>query len=131
MLSRVQIPMGRVCEVCITAISHGNYSSIMTLSDTMLHALCKFVSIPSVSNSPQNREDCRQAAIWLKKCLIQLGAEGTLVSPHITSIICEHSSRRPSFQHQRIRIPSFSLLSMALRLKRFDHEFYSMDTMML
>jgi len=46
----------------------------------MLYALSKFISIPSVSNSPQHREDCRQGAIWLKKCLNQLGAsQSTLV----------------------------------------------------
>ena len=50
------------------------------LQDTMLYALSRFISIPSVSNSPQHREDCRQAAIWLKKCLNQLGAsQSTLV----------------------------------------------------
>lgn len=51
----------------------------MICLDTMLHALSKFVSIPSVSSEPHHREDCRQAAIWLKKCLTQLGAEATLV----------------------------------------------------
>lgn len=48
--------------------------------DIMVYALSKFVSIPSVSSDPAHREDCRQAAIWLKKCLSQLGAEATLVS---------------------------------------------------
>lgn len=46
----------------------------------MIYALSIFVSIPSVSSDPLHREDCRQAAIWLKKCLHQLGAESTLVS---------------------------------------------------
>lgn len=56
------------------------FSLILFLQDTMLYALSKFVSIPSVSNSPQHREDCRQGAIWLKKCLSQLGAsQSTLV----------------------------------------------------
>jgi acetylornithine deacetylase/succinyl-diaminopimelate desuccinylase-like protein len=45
----------------------------------MTYALSKFVSIPSVSSNPSHREDCRQAAIWLKKCLNQLGAESALV----------------------------------------------------
>lgn len=45
----------------------------------MLFALSKFISIPSVSKSSVNREDCRQAAIWLRKCLTQLGADSTLV----------------------------------------------------
>jgi len=46
----------------------------------MDYALSKFISIPSVSSDLSHREDCRQAAIWLKKCLSQLGAESTLVS---------------------------------------------------
>lgn len=50
------------------------FSLISFSPDTMLYALSKFISIPSVSNSPQHREDCRQGAIWLKKCLNQLGA---------------------------------------------------------
>lgn len=48
--------------------------------DTMTFALSKFVSVPSVSGNPVHREDCRQAAIWLLKCLGQLGAHTSLVS---------------------------------------------------
>ncbi|KAJ7725375.1 hypothetical protein B0H16DRAFT_1594756 [Mycena metata] len=48
-------------------------------SDTLTYALSKFISIPSVSSNPDHKEDCRQAAIWLKKCLIQLGAESSLL----------------------------------------------------
>lgn len=47
--------------------------------DTLLYALEKFVAIPSVSGCAARREDCRQAAIWLKKCLSQLGAETQLL----------------------------------------------------
>ncbi|KAH0832219.1 glutathione degradosome [Lanmaoa asiatica] len=47
--------------------------------DIMTYALSTFVSIPSVSSDPLHLEDCRQAAIWLKKCLHQLGAESTLL----------------------------------------------------
>ncbi|KAI5989043.1 glutathione degradosome [Pisolithus albus] len=47
--------------------------------DTLTYALSTFVSIPSISSDPLHREDCRQAAIWLKKCLHQLGAESTLL----------------------------------------------------
>lgn len=43
-------------------------------SDTLIYALSKFVSIPSVSSCLDHREDCRQAAIWLTKCFAQLGA---------------------------------------------------------
>ncbi|KAJ7242825.1 hypothetical protein B0H12DRAFT_839440 [Mycena haematopus] len=48
-------------------------------SDTLTYALSNFISIPSVSSSPSHREDCRQAAIWLKKCLTQLGAKSSLL----------------------------------------------------
>ncbi|KAH9966153.1 Zn-dependent exopeptidase [Russula compacta] len=45
-----------------------------TCNDILVFALSKFISIPSVSSSANNREDCRQAAIWLTKCFAQLGA---------------------------------------------------------
>lgn len=48
------------------------------LLDPLVQYLSKFVAIPSVSNCEQNREDCRQAAIWLKRCMSQLGAEATM-----------------------------------------------------
>ena len=51
----------------------------------MVYALSKFVSIPSVSNAPAHREDCRQAAIWLRKCFTQLGAEACLVGPLLSA----------------------------------------------
>ncbi|KAG7087427.1 hypothetical protein E1B28_013393 [Marasmius oreades] len=47
--------------------------------DTISYALSNFVSIPSESGTPSHREDCRQAAIWLKKCLTQLGASSVLL----------------------------------------------------
>ncbi|CCM00624.1 uncharacterized protein FIBRA_02660 [Fibroporia radiculosa] len=67
---------------------HGRLSVLtdagLDLSDcdveTMVYALSKFVSIPSVSNSCVHREDCRQAAIWLRKCFTQLGAEASLLA---------------------------------------------------
>ncbi|KAH9993855.1 Zn-dependent exopeptidase [Russula vinacea] len=43
-------------------------------NDVLVFALSKFISIPSVSSIPDHREHCRQAAIWLTKCLAQLGA---------------------------------------------------------
>ncbi|EJC98016.1 Zn-dependent exopeptidase [Fomitiporia mediterranea MF3/22] len=60
---------------------NGLHNSIgwLSMQDTMLHALSKFISIPSVSSERKHREDCRQAAIWLKKCLTQLGAESSLL----------------------------------------------------
>ncbi|KAJ8582368.1 glutathione degradosome [Rhizopogon salebrosus TDB-379] len=60
-------------------VSPSMSDSDATQGDTMTYALSKFVSIPSVSSNPSHREDCRQAAIWLKKCLNQLGAESALL----------------------------------------------------
>ena len=54
--------------------------------DTLIYALSKFVSIPSVSSCPDNREDCRQAAIWLTKCFAQLGA----TSKAVRFLTCTH-----------------------------------------
>lgn len=51
----------------------------VNMHDVVVTALSKFVSFPSVSSDPKHREDCRQAAIWLKNCLSQLGAESSLV----------------------------------------------------
>lgn len=50
-----------------------------TSADILVYALSKFISIPSVSSSPDHREDCRQTAIWLTKCLAQLGASSKTV----------------------------------------------------
>ncbi|KAK0476079.1 hypothetical protein IW261DRAFT_1491846 [Armillaria novae-zelandiae] len=47
--------------------------------ETLEYALSKFISFPSVSSNLSNREDCRQAAIWLRKCLSQLGAQASLL----------------------------------------------------
>ncbi|QRV92322.1 Gly-Xaa carboxypeptidase [Ceratobasidium sp. AG-Ba] len=46
-------------------------------SNALIYALSKFVAIPSVTGA---KEDCRQAAVWLKKCFSQLGAESGLVT---------------------------------------------------
>ncbi|KAF9534498.1 Zn-dependent exopeptidase [Crepidotus variabilis] len=50
-----------------------------TFHDTMIYALSKFITIPSISSDPAHREDCRQSAIWLRKCLGQLGAHTHLL----------------------------------------------------
>ncbi|KAF6757538.1 hypothetical protein DFP72DRAFT_1111850 [Ephemerocybe angulata] len=50
-----------------------------TAADVLTHALSKFVAIPSVSSEPSRKEDCRQTAIWLRKCLGQLGAHTSLL----------------------------------------------------
>jgi di- and tripeptidase len=55
------------------------YALSFTLADTLVHALSTFVSFPSISGSESSRENCRQAAIWLRTCLTQLGADASLV----------------------------------------------------
>lgn len=42
-------------------------------------ALAEFVSFPSVIGAESYRESCRQAALWLRRLLSQLGAETTLI----------------------------------------------------
>ncbi|KAH7885115.1 hypothetical protein F5I97DRAFT_1810763 [Phlebopus sp. FC_14] len=67
-------------------VSLGNVDPVQTsqrrvsaVQNVLTYALATFVSIPSVSSDLLHMEDCRQAAIWLKKCLHQLGAESTLL----------------------------------------------------
>ncbi|PPQ77469.1 hypothetical protein CVT25_011339 [Psilocybe cyanescens] len=62
-------------------VENSNKSCIALIdrSDTMVYALSKFTTIPSISSIPAHREDCRQAAIWLRKCLGQLGAKTSLL----------------------------------------------------
>ncbi|KAG9028121.1 hypothetical protein FS842_004810, partial [Serendipita sp. 407] len=43
-------------------------------------ALAEFVGIPSVVNVEACKESCRQAALWLKNLLSQLGAEASLLT---------------------------------------------------
>ncbi|PFH53886.1 hypothetical protein AMATHDRAFT_44936 [Amanita thiersii Skay4041] len=57
-----------------------NNALTTNMLDTMIYALSKFVTIKSVSSLSGCKEDCRQAAIWLKKCLAQLGAQASLIS---------------------------------------------------
>ncbi|XP_006462650.1 hypothetical protein AGABI2DRAFT_179317 [Agaricus bisporus var. bisporus H97] len=49
------------------------------LVETLFYTLYNFVAIPSVSSQLKHREDCRQAGVWLKKYLSQLGAQATLL----------------------------------------------------
>ncbi|KZT64245.1 Zn-dependent exopeptidase [Daedalea quercina L-15889] len=74
-------------------------------NETMVYALSKFVSIPSVSNSAAHREDCRQAAIWLRKCFTQLGAEACLLpTGENTNPLVLGSFRGNQTKHRRPRI---------------------------
>ena len=65
---------------CISSYCTATFLTSDPHLDTMVYTLSKFVCIPSVSNSPHHKEDCRQAGIWLRKCLSQLGAQSYLVS---------------------------------------------------
>ncbi|KIO31561.1 hypothetical protein M407DRAFT_19497 [Tulasnella calospora MUT 4182] len=77
------------CLLPETTLSHNSVPSQETnpagetdeaeASDTLVNALSQFISFSSVSGSLSHHEDCRQAAIWLKKCLIQFGAESQLL----------------------------------------------------
>jgi hypothetical protein len=48
-------------------------------TDILINALSAFVSFPSVSGKVAEKENCRQAAIWLRKFLTELGADANLV----------------------------------------------------
>ena len=72
----------------------------------MTYALSKFVSIPSVSSDPSHREDCRQAAIWLKKCLNQLGAQSALVNLLDSPVPFSHA-KRDSCLLMKLEVHSF------------------------
>ncbi|QRW20092.1 Gly-Xaa carboxypeptidase [Rhizoctonia solani] len=63
-------------------------------SNALIYALSKFVAIPSVSSA---REDCKQAAVWLKKCFSQLGADSYLVSSaeNVNSLVVATFRGRP------------------------------------
>ena len=100
-------------------------------TDLLVHALTKFVSIPSVSNYPSHREDCRQAAIWLRKCLTQLGAEASLVSRigHVPRPIIDNT-RSGSYQQEILRTLSSWLLSAGRRHPRPSLVSSSMGIMM-
>ncbi|KAG6811024.1 hypothetical protein H0H92_009327 [Tricholoma furcatifolium] len=75
-LWQVELPKRRKDSSADHVLPASHHQSI---NDTMTYALSKFVSIPSVSSAHTHREDCRQAAIWLKKCLNQLGAHTSLL----------------------------------------------------
>ncbi|KAG8907880.1 hypothetical protein FRB99_001739 [Tulasnella sp. 403] len=76
-LDRDELGQSLTLKLAVNPVS--NESVDIEYTDTMLYALAQFISIPSISNSPSHKEDCRQAAIWLKKCLIQFGAESQLL----------------------------------------------------
>ena len=102
----------------------GSAIDSMSCVDTMVHALSKFVSIPSVSKRPEHREDCRQAAIWLKKCFTQLGADATMVCK--CSLMGQMKLKRLSFQLWKAKILWFWQLSKVRRARKTGDEYYFM-----
>ncbi|CDO74568.1 hypothetical protein BN946_scf184771.g4 [Trametes cinnabarina] len=81
--------MIKIWEVVPSRTRHNSFSELSgiggttdiskSINDILVYALTKFVAIPSVSNALAHKEDCRQAAIWLRKCFTQLGAEASLL----------------------------------------------------
>lgn len=125
--------------------SHSDHSGIF--QGAMEYALSKFISFPSVSSDPVHREDCRQAAIWLKKCLVQLGAQSMLVAAYLlrTRSLCaelrtatnrpwvessgaRHFSRHGDQTHEAadslLRVSAHSLLRTSRRSLTFASRHY-------
>lgn len=73
-------------------------------ADVLVFALSKFISIPSISSSPDHREHCRQASIWFTKCLAQLGASSKTVRTVPSSLAQFISCGALSQQMDRIKI---------------------------
>ena len=59
---------------------HPGHLATSEYHDPLIQSLSTFVSFPSVSNSVAHREDCRQAAMWLRRYLGGLGAGARMVS---------------------------------------------------
>ena len=93
-----------ICQEVRTSRTSVYQAMTRHASDTMVYALSKFVSIPSVSSSSLHKEDCRQAAIWLRKCLQQLGANASLVGLNSVSTLLLLTLPF-SYQPATIRIP--------------------------
>ncbi|KAG6901644.1 hypothetical protein C0995_009643 [Termitomyces sp. Mi166 len=55
--------------------SDSAHPHLITRQERQLHQI---ISIPGISCAPHRAEDCRQSAIWLNKCLDQLGAHTSL-----------------------------------------------------
>ncbi|KAJ8457580.1 hypothetical protein ONZ51_g11443 [Trametes cubensis] len=100
----------------------GNTADVSkSINDILVYALAKFVAIPSVSNSLAHKEDCRQAAIWLRKCFTQLGAEASLVSPAFAYPLSgELTVTGTVYRQARARTRSYWRRSMGRGRRRTD-----------
>lgn len=61
------------------SVSVSDPTASSSTSQGLLSSLSKFISFQSVSASPSHREDCRQAAHWLKGHLGELGAHAQVL----------------------------------------------------
>ncbi|EPQ29230.1 uncharacterized protein PFL1_02985 [Pseudozyma flocculosa PF-1] len=81
-------------------------------SSTLLSSLAQFVRYRSVSSVEENREDCRQAAHFLKACLSGLGAEAKILAnlpgrnPLVLATFKANGSQSRSRSLSRSRRPS-------------------------
>ena len=85
-------PQSAFCHAFILSIKFEKLRSIRPAVAHMLRNLSKFVSLKSVSDG-SHREDCRQAAMFLKKTLTLLGCD--LNSPSTSGkpsadVACDH-----------------------------------------
>ncbi|KNZ59275.1 hypothetical protein VP01_176g6 [Puccinia sorghi] len=66
----------------------------LAFQDRMFRHLSQFVSYRSISNE-EHREECRQAALYLKTTLVKLGADARLVSTLRTANSCSNAACDP------------------------------------
>ena len=96
--ARCQCPdTGKVWDIAPPHVLRAAPDDCTGVSDVLMYALSSFVVLASVSASADaHREDCRQVAMWLVRCLHQLGADTRMVRPlrpfltslHSCSLLC-------------------------------------------
>lgn len=72
--------VGHEATSMLALSSSGASSEVESAQWPLLRSLLrKFISYPSISSSEEHREDCRQAAHFLKSCFQELGAEARIL----------------------------------------------------
>ncbi|KAJ9476237.1 putative di- and tripeptidase DUG2 [Pseudozyma hubeiensis] len=72
--------VGQEAKSILAATTNGKTGEMESAQWPLLRSLLrKFISYPSVSSSEEHREDCRQAAHFLKTCFQELGAEARIL----------------------------------------------------
>ncbi|CDW98290.1 hypothetical protein [Sporisorium scitamineum] len=91
----------------LAATTNGNSNSgeIASAQWPLLRSLLrKFISYPSISSSEEHREDCRQAAHFLKTCFQELGAEArVLPNPVGTNPLVLATFKANAYRSRRCR----------------------------